>query len=88
MPALAALIMWRSVLALTHLRCTAQYNTCFWALVKSGQTNVEAQETLKVQVPAHPALVQRMCLSLLGSEKGHVAVTWEGPCNCDMARAM
>lgn len=27
-----------------------QYNTCFWALVKSGKTPTEAQAALKVSV--------------------------------------
>lgn len=31
--------------------CILQYNTCFWALVKSGKTPVEAQEALKVRAP-------------------------------------
>ena len=30
---------------------TAQFNTCFWALVKGGATRVEAQAALKVRCP-------------------------------------
>ena len=28
--------------------CRLQYNTCFWALVKSGVSRLEAQAALKV----------------------------------------
>jgi len=30
-------------------RPAAQYNTCYWCLVKSGKTPAEAQATLKVK---------------------------------------
>ncbi len=43
--ALRDYLSWRQ--ADTHINC--QYNTCYWALVKSGKTPLEAQETLRVR---------------------------------------
>jgi hypothetical protein len=43
--ALRDYLSWRQ--ADTHINC--QYNTCYWALVNSGKTPVEAQQTLKVR---------------------------------------
>ena len=39
-------LSWRQ--ADTHINC--QYNTCYWALIGSGKSPAEAQETLKVKL--------------------------------------
>ena len=52
--ALRDYLSWRQ--ADTHINC--QYNTCYWALVGSGKTPVEAQEILKVDTVADDALFE------------------------------
>ena len=44
------------------LPSSLQYNTCFWAIVKSGKTAAQAHEQLRVRFPIVSAQLPRTLL--------------------------
>ncbi|KAG6787295.1 hypothetical protein POTOM_008934 [Populus tomentosa] len=51
-----------------HCHITNQYNTCLWELVKSGKTEKEALEILKVLISSSPSGIC-ICVGIHGTQK-------------------